>query len=81
MTHCLSQWLPTENIYVNHFLQPYMKVLPLFTKDTRHFLSDTLNLPNLLEGAYLVTADVVSMYNNIPHMEGIETIIQHIENN
>ena len=58
-----------------------MKTLPSFTKDTKHFLSDTLNLPNLPEGACLVTADDVSMYNNIPHMEGIETVIKHIKNN
>ena len=37
-----------------------------------------LNFPNFPEGAFLVTADVVSMYNNIPHREGI---IQHIRNN
>ena len=55
-----------------------MKALPSFTKDTRHFFSDTLNLPNLPEEACLVTADVV---NNIPHREGIETVIQHIKNN
>ena len=55
-----------------------MKALPSFIKDTKHFLSETLNLP---EGAFLVTVDVVSMYNNIPHREVIETIIQHIKNN
>ena len=54
-----------------------MKALPSFIKDTKHFLSETLNLP---EGAFLVTVDVVSMYNNIPHREVIETIIQHINN-
>ena len=47
------------------------------TQDT----SDTINLPNLPEGACLVTADVVSTYNNIPHREDIETRIQHIKNN
>ena len=47
------------------------------TQDT----SDTINLPNLPEGACLVTADVVSTYNNIPHREGTETGIQHIKNN
>ena len=74
---------PTENIssYVNHFLQPHMKALPSFIKDTKHFLSEILNLPNLPDGAFLVTADVVSMYNIIPHTEVIETIIQHIKNN
>ena len=56
-----------------------MKALPSF-QDNKHFLSKTpkktpKNLPNLPEGAFLVTADVVSMYNNIPHREGIETII------
>ena len=42
---------PTENIssYVNHFLQRYMKALPSYIKDTRHFLSEILNLPNLPE--------------------------------
>ena len=58
-----------------------MKALTSFIKHTKHFLSETLNLHNLPEGAFLVTADVVSMYNNIPHREGIETIIQHIKNN
>ena len=38
---------PTENIssYVNHFSQPYMKALPSFIKDTKHFLSETLKPP------------------------------------
>ena len=58
-----------------------MKALPSFTKDTKHFLSETLSVPNIPEEAFLVTEDVVSMYNNIPHREGIETIIQHIRNN
>ena len=40
-----------------------MKALPSFIKDTKHFLSETLNLPG---GAFLITVDVVSMYNNIP---------------
>ena len=35
------------SIKQSFFLQPIMKALPLFIKDTKHSLSDTLNLPNL----------------------------------
>ena len=73
---------PTENIssYVNHFLQPYMKALPLFIKHTKHFFSETLNLPNLPEEAFLVTADVVSMYNNIQHIRNNKRLLPENEN-
>ena len=58
-----------------------MKALSSFTKSTRHFLSDTLNLSNLLEGACLFTGDVVSVYNNILRREGTETVIKNFKDN
>ena len=56
-----------------------MQSLPSYIKDTEHFLRDLLDLPKLPQNAILVTADVVSMYNNIPHQEGIDIVIKTLQ--
>ena len=53
-----------------------MQTLPSFIKDTKDFLRIVLDLPPLPENAILVTADVVSLYTNIPHKEGIEVFVK-----
>ena len=65
---------PTERIsqFVDFFLQPGVKNIRSYIKDTTHFLSVLSSLDNLGEGAILATLDVSSLYTNIPNIEGIE---------
>ena len=72
---------PTENIsaFVDHICQPLMKALPSYIRDTKDFLRKVLNIRQLPPGAILVTADVVSLYTNIPHEEGIAALLKHMD--
>ena len=65
---------PTERIsqFVDFFLQPGVKNIRSYIKDTTHFLSVLSSLNILPEGAILATLDVSSLYTNIPNVEGIE---------
>ena len=51
-----------------------MEILPSYIHDSKHFLQLLESLPRLPENANLVTADATSLYTNIPHEEGIESI-------
>ena len=64
---------PTENIsqYVDFWLQPLMKAIPSFLKDTSELINELRNLP-VEPDTILVTIDVKSLYTCIPHQEGIE---------
>ena len=74
---------PTENIssYMDFVLQPMVRSLPSYLRDTKDFLTQIFSLPPLPGNCYLVTADVVSLYTNIPHEEGIEAVLNKISEN
>ena len=59
---------PTEKIsqFVDHFLNPAMKNLTSFVKDTTHFLRILSDIKDLPPHTLLVTLDVESLYTNIP---------------
>ena len=71
---------PTENLsaFIDYICQPIMKNLNSYIKDTKDFLKLILTFPPLPPGAILVTADVVSLYTNIPQDEGIDILIETI---
>ena len=48
-------------------------------KDTKHFLNFIEEFPPLPPNALLVTADVTSLYTNIPHKVGIEAVLHFME--
>ena len=60
---------PTERIsqLVDFFLQPTVKELPSYLRDTTHFLCRLQNLGTLPRDCLLVTMDVASLYTNIPN--------------
>ena len=64
---------PTENIsqFIDYWLQPIMKALPSFLKDTTQLINELNNLRVETE-IILVTVDVKSLYTCIPHKEGIQ---------
>jgi hypothetical protein len=67
---------PTDNLseYVVKYLQPMAETLPAYFRDTTHLLKllSEINSPD--EQITLITADVTSLYTNIPHEDGIQTI-------
>ena len=56
-----------------------MEILPSYIRDSKQFLQLLESLPPLPENAILVTADVTSLYTNIPHEEGIESVLHYMK--
>ena len=71
----------TENIskFIDTWLQPNVQTLPSFLKYITDFINllETTALP---KDCILASIDVTSLYTNIPHEDGIEYTIKHIEN-
>ena len=74
---------PTDNMakYITHFLSPLAALLPSHFKDSTDFKRYLHTLPPLPPNAYLVTADIVSLYTNIPIEEGISRVCEFISEN
>ena len=64
---------PTEKIseFIDYHLRPLVEKLPSYIQDTTDYINKTPK-ENLSNETFLVTLDVVSLYTNIPHDEGIE---------
>ena len=56
-----------------------MEVLPSYIRGSKRFLQVFESLPLLPENIILVTADVTSLYTNIPHKEGIESVLHYMK--
>ena len=69
---------PTEKIsaFVDYVLSPFMSQdwIPSYIKDTTDFLQQLQILNHIPDSAILVTMDVTSLYTNIPHNEGINSV-------
>ena len=72
---------PTHHLsaYITPFIQPLASNLPSHIKNTKHFLNLSKELLPLPPNALLVTADVTSLYTNIPHEEGIGVLIHFMD--
>ena len=66
----------TENIssFLDYQLQPLAQKVKSYIKDTNHFLNRLSSLGKLPQGAILCTVDVVGLYPNIPHSEGLTSL-------
>ena len=61
--------------YIDAHLQPIVKSLPSYIKDTNHFLKIILSLPmSLPPNTIMATVDVTSLYTNIPHPHGLSSL-------
>ena len=71
----------TENIsaFVDHYLQPLSRQVKSYIKDTNDFLAKLRKLPPLPEDFLLCTIDVVGLYPNIPHDDGLAAIREALE--
>ena len=63
----------TKNIssLLDFHLQPLAQKVKSYIKDTNHFLKKIKELGQLPEGAILCTINVVGLFPNIPHDEGL----------
>ena len=64
--------------FVDCYLQPDVKKIISYVKDTPDFIKKIETIDHLSDNSYLVSLDVCSLYTNIPHKEGIETVKQKL---
>ena len=71
----------TESIssFLDYHLQPLAQKVKSYIKDTNHFLNKIKKLGSLPDGAILCTMDVVGLYPNIPHGEGLDSLRRYLE--
>ena len=71
----------TENIssFLDFHLQPLAREVKSYIKDTNDFLKKLRSLPNLPDDIILCTADVVGLYPNIPHEEGLSALRKRLD--
>jgi len=76
-----SNGCPTERIscYVDQILKPLVKTLPAYIQDTKDFLCQLQSIDPVGDDALLVTMDVVSLYSNIPHDDGLAACKEMLE--
>ena len=60
-------------------MQPLAQKVKSYLKNTSHFLSKLKSLGKLPQGAILCTIDVVGLYPNIPHSEGLNSLRRFLE--
>ena len=60
--------------FVDHNLQPYVKDMKSYVKDTSDFVRKINGIGKVPEGSILVTMDVRALYTNIPNEEGIRSV-------
>ena len=71
----------TENIsaFLDYHLQPLAKEVKSYIKDTNDFLKKLRDLPDLPSDAIFCTIDVVGLYPNIPHEDGLEALRKSLD--
>ena len=72
----------TENIsaFLDFHLQPLAQAVKSYIKDTKDFLNKLRSLPKLPSDIILCTVDVVGLYPNIPHEEGLSALRKRLDN-
>ena len=72
----------TANIskYVDYHLQPIVKQIPSYVKDTNGFINKINAVESVPKNSYLVTMDVRSLYIDILNAEGISAVKRAFDN-
>ena len=70
-----------ENIssFLDHDLQPLAQAVKSYIKDTNEFLKNLRSVPKFPDRVILCTMDVVGLYANIPHEEGLSALRKRLE--
>ena len=66
--------------FVDRWLQPHVKKLPSYLKDTTDFLN-LIETTTLSEECLLASIDVSSLYTNIPHEDGKQSVLYYTQTN
>ena len=71
----------TENIsaQLDFHLQPLAQAVKSYIKDTNDFLNKLRSLPKLPDNIILCTVDIVGLYPNIPHKEGLSALRKQLD--
>ena len=68
----------TENmsLFIDHHTKHLVPLIPSFLQDTPHLLREleVLKTKGLPQGTFPVSIDVVGLYTNIPHNEGVDSV-------
>lgn len=60
--------------FVDNLIKHIPPTFPSYIKDTGHFLREVARV-TIPDGSFLVTLDVSSLYTNIPHDDGVATLL------
>ena len=71
----------TKNIsaFLDFHLQPLAQAVKSYIKDTNNFLNKVRSLPKLPDNIILCTVDVVGLYPNIAHEEGLSALRKRLD--
>ena len=71
-----------ENIsaFLDFHLQPLAQAVKSYFKDTNDFLNKLHSLPKLPGNIILCTVDLVDLYPNILHKEGLSSLMKRLDN-
>ena len=74
--------MPTEKVseFLDYQLKPVIQNGKSYIRDSGHFLERNKNINTLPENAILVTADVVALYQSIPHEAGLTALRKALDN-
>ena len=64
---------------MKYHLQPFAQRVKSYIKDINQFLNKIKKIEKLPEEAILCTMDVVGLYPNIPHGEGLASLYKFLE--
>ena len=67
--------------YVDMTLQPIVKNMKSYVRDTSDFIRKLKTIDVVPEGSFLVSLDVRALYTNIPHEEGLSAVKKSMEKN
>ena len=67
------------SIFLDFHLQPLAREVKSYIKDTNNFLKNLRSLTNLPNDIILCSVDVVDLYPNIPHGEGLSALQKRLE--
>lgn len=66
--------------FVDRWLQPRIKHLPSYLKDSTEFLK-LIEITKLPPNCVLASIDISSLYTNIPHNNGKQSVLYCLQNN
>ena len=64
------------SLFIDHHTKHLVPLIPSFLQDTPHLLRELelLKTKGLPQGTFPVSIDVVGLYTNIPHNEGVDSV-------